>query len=54
MQNFNAQIFTDIKKYDHISPALKELGCRLYVESMLLLDNVTMVAICMNDLAPRY
>ena len=26
VQNFAARILTGVKKYDHVSPALKELG----------------------------
>ena len=52
-QNFAARILTGVKKYDHVSPALKELGW-LAIERLLQLRDVTMVFKCVNNLAPIY
>ena len=53
VQNFAARILTGVKKYDHVSPTLKELGW-LSVERLLQLRDVTMVFKCVNNLAPIY
>ena len=53
VQNFAARILTGVKKYDHVSPALKELGW-LSIERLLQLRDVTMVFKCVNNLAPIY
>ena len=53
VQNFAARILTDVKKYDHVSPTLKELGW-LSIERLLQLRDVTMVFKCVNNLAPIY
>ena len=53
VQNFAARILTGVKKYDHVSPTLKELGW-LSIERLLQLRDVTMVFKCDNDLAPIY
>ena len=51
--NFAARIITGLRKYDHISPALKELGW-LSVEQQLHLKDVTMVYKCVNGLVLSY
>ena len=53
VQNFAARILTGVKKYDHVSPALKELGW-LSIERLLQLRDVTMAFKCVNNLAPVY
>ena len=53
VQNFAAGILTGVKTYDHVSPALKELGW-LSIERLLQLRDVTMVFKCVNNLAPIY
>ena len=53
VQNFAARILTGVKKYDNVSPALKELGW-LSIERLLQLRGVTMVFKCANNLAPIY
>ena len=53
VQNFAARILTGVKKYDHVSPALKELGW-LSIERLLQFRDVTMVFKCVNNLAPIY
>ena len=53
MQNFAARILTDTGKYDHITPALKALGC-LTVEEQLWLRDVTMMYKYVNNLVPAY
>ena len=44
IQNFAWRILTDTRKYDHISPILRELRLR----------DITMIYICLNGLTPRY
>ena len=53
VQNFAARILIGVKKYDHVSSALKELGW-LSIERLLQLRDVTMVFKCFNNLAPIY
>lgn len=54
VQNFGARIFiTSSRKYDHIQPIFKELGC-LPVESIVKLKDATMILKCMTGLAPTY
>ena len=53
LQNFAARILTGKRKYDHISPTLKELGW-LPIKDMLKLRDVTMVYKCLHGLAPDY
>ena len=52
-QNFAARILTGTKKFDHITPVLKDLGW-LPVEDLLRFRDVTMVYKCLNGLAPTY
>ena len=53
LQNFAARILTGKRKYDHISPILKDLKW-LTVKEMLQLRDVTMVYKCQHGLAPDY
>ena len=53
LQNFAARILTGKRKYDHISPTLKELRW-LPIKNMLQLRDVTMVYKCLHGLAPNY
>jgi hypothetical protein len=55
VQNFAARIMTGSRKYDHITPALKQLKW-LPVESILYLWDCVMTykCTCMNKLAPDY
>ena len=53
IQNFACRIILDLKKYDHVSVALESLGW-LSVHNKLLLNTVTMVHKCRNNLAPPY
>ena len=53
LQNFAARILTGKRKYDHISPSLKELSW-LPMNEMLQLRDVTMVYKCLHGLAPNY
>ena len=53
LQNCAPRIVTKIKKYDHITPALKQLDW-LPVDQMLRLREATMVFKCLKGLAPSY
>ena len=55
MQNFTAHIPTDTRKYDHITPALKDLGW-LTVEEQLhvQLRDVILMFKCVNNVVPGY
>ena len=53
VQNFAVRILTGVKKYDHVSPALKELGW-LSIERLPQLRDVTIVFKCVNNLVPMY
>ena len=53
VQNFAARIVTGIRKYDHITPALKQLDW-LPVDYMLKYKDAVMTFKCLNDLAPSY
>ena len=53
LQNFAARIVTGTNKFNHISPALKELGW-LPVADLLHLRDVAMVYKCLNGLTPTY
>ena len=53
IQNFAAIIVCNIRKYDHVSPALKNLKW-IPVKSQLYLRDAVMAFKCMNGLAPEY
>ena len=53
MQNFAARTLTDTRKYDHITPALKDLGW-LTVEEQLRLRDVILMYKCVNNVVPGY
>ena len=53
LQNFAARILAGKRKYDHISPSLKELKW-LPIKEMLRLRDVPMVFKCLHGLAPKY
>ena len=53
MHNFAARILTDTRKYDHITPALKDLGW-LTVEEQLRLRDVILMYKCVNNVVPGY
>lgn len=53
LQNFAARILTYKRKYDHVSPALHELGW-LSVKDHLDLRDVTLVFKILSGLAPPY
>ena len=53
VQNFAARIVSGARKYDHITPVLKELNW-LPVSSMLLLRDAILVFKCVKGLAPSY
>ena len=53
IQNFACRIILGLKKYDHVSDARESLGW-LSVQNKLLLNTVTMVHKCRNNLAPPY
>ena len=51
MQNFAARVLTDTKKFDHISPVLRELGWPS-IKDQLLVRDTTQVYKIVNGLAP--
>ena len=51
MKVFAARILTDIRKYDHISPIVRELGW-LAVQEQLCLHDSAMIYKCLNGLTP--
>ena len=53
VQNYVCRIVTGLKKYDHISEALKSLKW-LNVNKKLLFNDLVMVYKCMNNLTPDY
>ena len=53
IQNFAARIVCNIRKYDHVSPALKSLNW-IPVESNLYLRDAVMAFKCMMGLVPEY
>ena len=53
VQNFAARIITGSRKYDHVTPALKQLKW-LPVENILYLRDCVMTYKCINKLAPDY
>ncbi|CAB3998563.1 Hypothetical predicted protein [Paramuricea clavata] len=53
VQNFACRIITNIGKFDHISPGLRELNW-LPVKEQLLLREAIMMYKCVNELAPHY
>ena len=53
VQNYACRIVTGLKKYDHISEALKSLNW-LNVKEKLLFNDLVMVYKCMNNLTPDY
>ena len=53
VQNYACRIVTGLKKYDHISEALKSLKW-LNVKEKLLFNDLVMVYKCMNNLPPDY
>ena len=53
IQNFASQIITNSKKFDHVTPLLRQLNW-LPVEQLQLYKNVIMTYKCLNDLAPQY
>ena len=53
MQNFATRIITDTRKYDHITPAIRQLNW-LPVCYMLQLRGAVMTFKCLKGLAPPY
>lgn len=53
LQNFACRIITDTKKYEHITPALKQLGWLPVKEELLYRESV-MTYKCVNGMAPQY
>lgn len=53
VQNFACRIITKTRKFDHVTPALRELNW-LPVEQLLLYRDTVMAYKCFNDLAPSY
>jgi hypothetical protein len=53
VQNFAARIVTGTKKFDHITPSLKQLN-RLPVNYMLRFRDTVMVYKCINGMVPSY
>ena len=53
VQNFACRIVSGARKYDHVTPILKELRC-LPVKKRLFYLNCIMAFKCMNGLAPSY
>ena len=53
IQNFACRIVCDIRNFDHVTPALKELKW-LPVASELYLRNATLAFKCMTGSAPDY
>ena len=53
VQNFACRIITNTRKFDHITPALKELGWLPIKEHLLYRDSI-MSFKCMNGLVPTY
>ena len=53
VQNFAARVLTDTKKFDHISPVLRELGWPS-IKDQLLVRDTTQVYKIVNGLAPLY
>ena len=51
--NFAARVLTDTKKFDHISPVLRELGWPS-IKDQLLVRDTTQVYKIVNGLAPLY
>ena len=51
VQNFAARVLTDTKKFDHISPVLRELGWPS-IKDQLLVRDTTQVYKIVNGLAP--
>ena len=53
VKNFAARVLTDTKKFDHISPVLRELGWPS-IKDQLLVRDTTQVYKIVNGLAPLY
>ena len=53
IQNFACKIVTKSRKYDHVSPLLRELNW-LSVEQLLYFRDAVMTYKCINNLAPDY
>lgn len=53
VQNFACRIITKTRKFDHVTPALRELNW-LPVEKLLLYKDTVMAYKCFNGLAPDY
>lgn len=53
VQNFAGRIITNTRKYEHITPALRDLGWLPVKEHLLYTDSI-MSFKCMNGLAPSY
>ena len=51
--NFAARILTHTRKYDHITPALKDLGW-LTAEEQLRLRDAILIFKCVNNVVPGY
>lgn len=53
VQNFACRIITKTRKFDHITPALRQLNW-LPIEQLLLFRDTIMAYKCVNNLAPSY
>ena len=52
-QNFAARVLTNTRKFDHISPVLRELGW-FSIKHLLLVRDVTQLYKIVNGIAPSY
>ena len=53
MQNFACRIITNIVKFDHISPGLRELNWLPVMEQLFFREAIMMYK-CVNELSPNY
>ena len=53
VQNFACRIITNTRKFDHITPALRQISWLPVKEQLLLRDSI-MTYKCLNSLVPQY
>ncbi|CAH3182642.1 unnamed protein product [Porites evermanni] len=53
IQNFTSKILTNSRKFDHVTPLLRELNWLPVKEQLFYRDSVLTFK-CQNDLAPQY
>ena len=54
VRNFAARMVSGTRKFDHVTPILKQLQWLPIIEQLMVIRDATMIFKCLNGLAPPY